>query len=719
LIDTIFFEEPRGNEIMASLRKHNSIRKTGLALLVGLLVSLCLGAAVPLPALASQNITHPRLAHQTISAQAVRRSEAVAVSNELAASPSGQISGMVTASDTHLPLKNVLVLVYDTSGLLMYHQGSTDENGVYSITSLAAGNYKLFFRFYSGEHTIYAPEWYEDQHDQDNANLVAVKNGQTTSGIDDSLNVGGQITGVVTALDGGAPLGNAYVEAYGEYDTICPPASLCSPRVFTYTNSIGEYTLTGLETGNYRVGFGAHDYLFLTYDNKTTWENADFVSVTLGQTTDNINGALTFGGSISGHITDADGGAPLEGAYVYAFDSPTAAEVCYDCPSYVSFDQTDASGAYSLDGLATGDYYVKFGKQDYLTSYYDGHSRLLDGDPISVTATQITSNIDAALILGGKISGHVTSTKDNSPLDEVDVYVYDAPDSAIENYMQIRRTNSNGLYTVNELPAGDYYLRFVKNGYREVYYDNQSILSQANAVTVGLSQITENIDASLDQMGIITGRVTDAASGEPVAGVEVAVYDISYIPPLNPKDYGMTDEDGIFMIDGLEPGNYYLKFSKPGYLPIYYDQKQSLSEADSVGAAINSITGQIDAVLSPGGTISGNVTDAQSGDPLENAGVCLYTDPNAEPCEVGDWYIFGNGAIDGIFTDAEGHYSFESLPTGTYYVEFVRYGERPLFYSGWLSLKLADPINIIAGQRINNINGTLNFIYLYFPLIHR
>jgi hypothetical protein len=99
--------------------------------------------------------------------------------------------------------------------------------------------------------------------------------------------------------------------------------------------------------------------------------------------------------------------------------------------------------------------------------------------------------------------------------------------------------------------------------------------------------------------------------------------------------------------------------------------------------------------------------------------VCLYTDPNAEPCEVGDWYIFGNGAIDGIFTDAAGHYSFESLPTGTYYVEFVRNGERPLFYSGWLSLKLADPINIIAGQRINNINGALNFIYLYFPLIYR
>ena len=608
--------------------------------------------------------------------------------------PTGQITGTVTAADTHLPLSNVLVQVYDEYGVYVYTSVSTDSNGFYSLTALYPGSYKLYFRFHSGENSSYAPQWYNGQPDADHANSVSVSNGQVTSGIDAALAVGGQISGIVTAAQGGVPLENVLVQVYAASEPACPPASLCSSRAFAYTNSSGEYTLTGLETGNYIVSFSSHDYLTLYYDNRSEWLGADFIHVVLGQTTGNINAALSPAGSITGHVTDADGGAPLAGVHVYAFDNRNAAEVCYDCPSYVSMDQTDATGAYSLSGLPTGEYYLKFETQGYFSSYYNDRAGLFEADPVSVTAPQTTGGIDAALTLGGRITGRVTASMGGAPLAGMDVYVFNSPVNSSSGLVAQALTDANGDYSVSPLQAGQYYVGFVSSQYRQTYYNNKFTLSAADAIPVALGQTTAGIDASLDALGKISGTVTDADGGAPLEGVSVLVaqwIDGNY---GGIKNHAFTNSTGQYVVAGLEPGVYSLEFYRGGYLPSYYNSKDNWSAADKISVDYNTTVEPVDAALSTGGEISGQVTAAEGGAPLENAEVCAAVSRNS--------YGYACAQSDGA-----GQYLITGLAAGTYYLHFTAVGYASSYYNNHPTAAQADPVTVTLGQVTANIDAAL------------
>ncbi len=615
--------------------------------------------------------------------------------SEVMAQSSGGITGTVTAADTGFPIQFVVVEVYSDYYGYIDSIGYTDTSGEYSLTGLAAGSYKLHFRFTAGQNSLYSPEWYDSQADNGQADEVVVSSGEVTSGIDATLEVGGKISGLVTAAAGGASLAEALVEVYEESGTPCSPATFCSPDAFAYANSGGEYTVTGLEAGNYKVRFSASDYLPIYYDNQTEWLGADLIRVTLGQTTGDIDAALTLGGAITGHVTDADGGAPLGGAYVYAFDSRTAPEVCYDCPSYVAMDQTDASGAYSLGGLPGGDYYVKFDKTDYLLSYYNGHSRLLDTDSVGVTATQTTPDIDAALTLGGRISGHVTASVGGAPLAGIDVYAYDSPSYVTGSVVAQAKTDINGDYAFSRLTAGQYYVVFVSNQYSGIFYNNKSTLATANPVPVILGQTTPNIDASLDALGMISGVVTDAETGLTLAGVYVDIVQWINGSYDSIKNYGLTDSLGKYVLAGLDPGEYSLLFSKSGYLESYYDGKSSWYEADRITVALNSTVGHVDSALSKGGIITGKVTASVSGQPLEDAQVCAGKNPTFFNC------------LSGIYTDSTGAYRLTGLESGTYYLQFTHPDYALSYYNNKRTLAEADPVSVTIGQVTTNIDAAL------------
>ena len=77
------------------------------------------------------------------------------------------------------------------------------------------------------------------------------------------------------------------------------------------TDSDGAYAITGLATGDYIVEidtFGTN-YMPEYYQGKATENEADPVSVTEGQVTENIDFVLTLGGVIQGVVTSS--GAPV------------------------------------------------------------------------------------------------------------------------------------------------------------------------------------------------------------------------------------------------------------------------------------------------------------------------------------------------------------------------------------------------------------------------
>jgi hypothetical protein len=224
----------------------------------------------------------------------------------------GQITGMVTAADTGLPLPYVDVNAYDADG---YNAAwaTTDPVGKYALTGLATGAYRLQFVL---DYPNYLPEWYDNKSDLGNANPVSVMDGMITSNINAALEPGGTITGLVTAADTGAPLLDVYVWVYD---------SLRDYVTYGHTSSSGVYTVTHLTTGSYFLMFepsgDARAYLVEYYDDKPDLDSADPVAITAGYITPGIDAELTLGGKITGHVSSLESGLPLPYTLVSLIDA--------------------------------------------------------------------------------------------------------------------------------------------------------------------------------------------------------------------------------------------------------------------------------------------------------------------------------------------------------------------------------------------------------------
>src|SRR5262245_34682863 len=164
---------------------------------------------------------------------------------------------------------------------------------------------------------------------------------------------GGSISGTVTD-SGGAPVADVFVSA---------DSGLASDGVTTSAG--GQYTITGLPAGDYRVQFSPTSDSGLIrefYNDTTDLDAAAWVTVVVGETTDAIDAVLEAGGSISGIVTDSNG-TPPAGITVNAESDSAYARVT-----------TGADGHYTITGLPAGDYRVWFGTAaglNLISEYYD------------------------------------------------------------------------------------------------------------------------------------------------------------------------------------------------------------------------------------------------------------------------------------------------------------------------------------------------------------
>ena len=210
---------------------------------------------------------------------------------------------------------------------------------------------------------------------------------------------------------------------------------------FTQTDENGEYDINGLHSGDYTVSFsscGNGDYLTEYYDDAATTEAAAAVTVTAPDTTADIDASLGGSGHITGTVTDAEG-IELEGICVAAFDEDGPAKPTRPPPTGPT-TSADSGRATTPSGSATA------GTSSYLEEFHDDATSEFDAEPVYVTAPDTTAGIDAALGLGGHITGTVTADDGGEPLQEVCVYAPRAttsPDS--------RPTDEEGNYDLRGL----------------------------------------------------------------------------------------------------------------------------------------------------------------------------------------------------------------------------------------------------------------------------
>ncbi|MCH8994911.1 MAG: hypothetical protein IH959_08095 [Chloroflexi bacterium] len=303
----------------------------------------------------------------------------------------GSINGTVTEEGTGTPLAGICVNA-NTLSFEFFSFSTTDALGAYSVGGLGSGDYEVQFSD-CRESPTHVAEWYNDQPSFETANLVAVTDGSKTSGIDAQLATGGSINGTVTEEGTGTPLADICVDAVD---------SSFAFFGFDITDASGAYSVGGLGSGDYEVQFfdcgESPTYITEWYNDQPDAASADLVLVTIGSKTSGIDAQLVIGGSINGTVTAEGTGAPLADICVDAIDSSFA---------FFGFDITDASGAYSIVGLAGGDYTVDFtdcGETvTYLAEFYDDQPDFDSATLVAVVAGIKTSGIDAELAVAAVV----------------------------------------------------------------------------------------------------------------------------------------------------------------------------------------------------------------------------------------------------------------------------------------------------------------------------
>ena len=169
------------------------------------------------------------------------------------------------------------------------------------------------------------------------------------------------------------------------------------------------------------------------------------------------------------------------------------------------------------------------------------------------------------------------------------------------------------------------------------------------------------VDLANEQLSSISGRVVDSA-GNPVAGAELDIMPERQCCWGTGNRSVYSDDAGNYTMTDVPADSYYLSASHETYLTAYWTStgnttNSSPREALSIPAD-SALTG-VDFTLYHPGAITGRVTDTQ-GNPVSGADVYAFGD--------GSNYYQPDDPRYNTRTDADGHYTFASLNSGSYRV---------------------------------------------------
>lgn len=306
---------------------------------------------------------------------------------------------------------------------------------------------------------------------------------------------GGSIAGIVTDASNGQPIAGASV-------TTQPPTSSVT------TNAQGGYSIPGIPGGTYTVTATRSGYA----------SNSATVGVTVGGTATANLALVPLPGTLSGVVTDASTGAPIANATVTT-QPPTVGA------------STNAQGAYTIPNVAAGNYTVMVSR----TGYTPGQTNATVGPGQNATA-----NVALAPIPGA-IAGVVTNATNGTPLAGASVSTQ-PPTTTVT-------TNAQGQYSIANVPPGTYTVNVSLAGYS----------SNSGAATVASSLTTTTNVALTPLPGSITGLITDASTGQPIAGASV-----STAPATSTVT---TNAQGQYTIPNVPAGNYTVTATRTGYSP--------------------------------------------------------------------------------------------------------------------------------------------------------
>ncbi len=268
----------------------------------------------------------------------------------------------------------------------------------------------------------------------------------------------------------------------------------------------------------------------------------------------------TGGGTISGTVTSY--GSPLVGLRVQAYTSP--------CSGYLSYGitYTDENGYYQLDHMPVGNIYMKacptctigFDQTNQWWTGQAGNTAVCDqAVSIPVSDGSEHDNIDFSLTTGASITGTLLDEDDNPITDSIVVHAY--KDDACNGSYARGTVSSNGVFTIDQLPIGTFFVRTDCNNrpadnFVETYYDGGAgdiACGEALAIEIVGSETVDGIDITVPIGGIIQGQIL--SDGETIGTTTVTpffgVYPDGHWLSLSTQ----TNPDGTYLIKHLPEGD--------------------------------------------------------------------------------------------------------------------------------------------------------------------
>jgi protocatechuate 3,4-dioxygenase beta subunit len=207
---------------------------------------------------------------------------------------------------------------------------------------------------------------------------------------------------------------------------------------------------------------------------------------------------------------------------------------------------------------------------------------------------------------------------------------------------------------------------------------------------------------------VLAGRVLEDGSRAPIAGARVTLIPVRPDPRLGPFSdpavVAVSNREGRFQFDGLDPGRYRVTVQKAGFAT-----PQGLRPVE-VALAPGQPPAALTLTMVKGAVITGRVVD-ESGEPLAELQVVAMTRP-ATPPNAPARPGFLIPSVSRVQTNDLGEFRLFSLPPGEYFVQAMPSGPSqflgatillPTYFPNASDPQSALPVSVTAGQTASNI----------------
>ncbi len=414
-------------------------------------------------------------------------------------------------------------------------EATPSADGTFEVGPLAPGTYQVSFSARI-EPSPVVPARYTAGASQPKD--IAISEGTTATGVNQTLKPAAFISGILSVPTGGDPF-NGYVEAVS---TTTPNSYAGSAEI----TSGGTYTVGGLEAGTYKLRFSSFNvstYANMWHGGVPIADSSPAVTVSAAQKLTGLSDVAVKAATITGTAT------------------PPAADKTADVQAISADGQliragqaSPGSASFTINGLFPGTYKVQFNRSSGVATTSEGqfYKNLPESKgaaaatPVTVTAGQTVSNINATAQLGGTLTGKIIGSA-GTPLNNVPIRVYTKDGSLATRGAQ---TAADGTFKVTGLSTGNYLVSANMLAATPGPIFSGNTLTEANAMPVGVT-VGKNTD--LGTLSYATpGGSTPTFSDVP-AGSQFST-EIRWLAE-NGISTGWTEADGSVTFRPLQPVN--------------------------------------------------------------------------------------------------------------------------------------------------------------------